>query len=285
MEKTSLIIEGGGMRGLYAAGVLDFFIQHNMYWNNVYSVSAGACHGISYISKQFDRARRVNVNYVGSPKYSGLYCMLRHGTFFGFDYIFHDIPAREPIDWYTFFENQNENRRFNIAVTNARTGSAVYLIPETAEQTILYARASSSLPVIGKPAEIGGEIYFDGGIADSIPLQKAQNDGHTKHIIILTRPAGYRKSPLSRTAEKVLRRMYAQYPALIEANLRRAETYNKTLEAVEKLEKQGCAFVFRPNPQAVTSRLCRNRRKLQQLYEAGYADCAAREQELRDKFL
>lgn len=276
MEKTSVVIEGGGMRGMYAAGVLDCLIQHNLYWNNVYGVSAGACHGLSYVSRQFDRARRVNVNYVKKARYSGLFCLLRYGTYFGFDYIFRKIPLENPIDWHTFFYNQNKDRRFFITVTNAETGKAEYVQPANPQETLLWIEASSSLPVIGKAVHIKGTDWYDGGIADSIPVNQAQEDGHTKHIIILTQPEGYRKKPVSKTTEKALRCMYKKYPAMVQANLERAEKYNQTLEFVSQLEQTGKAFVFRPSQQVVVDRLSKNKKKLQRLYEAGYNDCVAR---------
>lgn len=272
MEKIALIVEGGGMRGMYAAGILDSLIQHNLYWGNVYGVSAGACHALSYLSRQFDRARRVNINYVQHLRYSGLYCLIRHGTFFGFDYIFKTIPAREQIDWYTYFHNQSNMRRFYITVTNARTGLAEYKSPENPQDAIDWLRASSSLPIIGKPVLKDGETWFDGGIADSIPVRKAIADGHTRLVIILTQPEGYRKKAISSTTEKILRKMYKKYPVLIDANLKRADTYNNSLDHIEQMEANGTAFVFRPAKSIITDRLCKNRKKLQRLYDAGYED-------------
>lgn len=276
MEKTSVIVEGGGMRGMYAAGVLDCLIQQNLYWNNTYGVSAGACHALSYISRQFDRARRVNVNHVQKARYSGLLCILRYGTYFGFDYIFHTIPSNDRVDWHTFFQNQNESRKYYVVATNAATGTAHYVSPESPQAALLWLEASCSLPVIGKAVSIDGIDWFDGGISDSIPVRRAEEDGHSKHIIILTQPAGYRKSPVSRTTERVLRQMYRSYPALIETNLQRWQNYNDTLDYIQQLEREGRAFVFRPAPEAVVDRLSKNRRALQKLYEAGYHDACAR---------
>ncbi len=264
------------MRGMYAAGVLDCLIQQNLYWNNTYGVSAGACHALSYISRQFDRARRVNVNHVQKARYSGLLCLLRHGTYFGFDYIFHTIPSNDRIDWHTFFQNQNESRKYYVVATNAATGTAHYVSPESPQAALLWLEASCSLPVIGKAVSIDGIDWFDGGISDSIPVRRAEEDGHSKHIIILTQPAGYRKKPVSRTTERVLRQMYRSYPALIETNLHRWQNYNRTLDYIQQLEREGRAFVFRPAPEAVVDRLSKNRRALQKLYEAGYHDVCTR---------
>lgn len=272
MEKTSVIIEGGGMRGIYVAGVLDALIQHNLYWNNVYGVSAGACHGLSYISRQFDRARIVNVNYAEKSQYSGLFCVLRYGTYFGFDYIFRKIPQKHPIDWVTFFNNQNNDRKFFVTVTDAETGQANYMNPQTPKEAITWIEASSSLPIIGKPVYFKDKIWYDGGISDSIPIEKAIQDGQTKHIIILTQPEGYKKSPISNTTKKALEKMYKKYPALITANIERAEKYNKTIDLINKLEKEGKAFVFRPHKDSIVGRLCKNKKKLQTLYESGYQD-------------
>ncbi|MBO5137168.1 MAG: patatin family protein [Spirochaetaceae bacterium] len=273
MEKTSLVIEGGGMRGMYTAGVLDCLIQRNIYWNNTYGVSAGACHGLSYISKQFDRARRVNANYASKARYSGVYCLLKHGTYFGFDYIFKTIPKENPIDWFTFFKNQSVERKFIITVTNAETGKAEYIQPNSPEDALQWLQASSSLPIIGKPMHINGKIYFDGGISDSIPIMKAQQDGNTKHIIILTQPKDYKKKPVSSSMKKVLKRMYKKYPNFIEANLARPDLYNKTLNLINQLEEENKAFVFRPKEDVLVSRLCKDKERLNKLYQAGYEDC------------
>ena len=280
MEKTSVIVEGGGMRGMYAAGVLDCLIQRNRYWNHTYGVSAGACHALSYISRQFDRARRVNVNHVKSARYSGPLCLLRHGTFFGFDYIFKTIPANDRVDWHTFFQNQHEDRKFFVVATKATTGEPHYINPTSPEDALLWLEASSSLPVIGRAVRIHGENWFDGGISDSIPVRQAEKDGHSRHIIILTQPAGYRKSPVSRSTEKALRMMYRQYPALVEANLSRWQKYNDTLDYIQQLEQKGSAFVFRPAPDVVIGRLSKDKAALQKLYEAGYQDACNKLQEL-----
>lgn len=277
-----MIVEGGGMRGMYAAGILDCFIQRNMYWNNTYGVSAGSCHALSYISRQFDRARRVNVNHVKKSSYSGLWCLLRHGTYFGFDYIFRTIPANDCVDWHTFFQNQNANRKFYVVSTKATTGEAHYICPDSPKAALLWLEASSSLPIIGKPVTIDGFDWFDGGISDSIPVRQAERDDHTKHIIILTQPEGYRKKPVSSSTEKALRFMYKKYPALIETNLQRWQKYNETLDYVQQLEQEGKAFVFRPAPEVVIGRLSKNQKTLQRLYQAGYEDACARLQALAD---
>lgn len=282
MEKTSVIVEGGGMRGMYAPGVLDCFIQQNLYWNNTYGVSAGACHALSYISRQFDRARRVNVNHVKKPQYSGLLCMLRHGTYFGFDYIFRTIPAMDRIDWHNFFQNQNDSRKFYVIATQATTGQAHYINPTSPEEALLWLEASCSLPVIGKAVQIKGESWFDGGIADSIPIFQAEKDGHSRHIVILTQPAGYKKKPVSKTTERVLRLLYRNYPALVETNLQRWQKYNQTLDYINQLEQEGRALVFRPSPEVVIGRLSKDPSALQALYEAGYKDACHRLQEVKD---
>ncbi len=268
------------MRGLYTAGVLDGFIQANLYWNNVYCVSAGSCHALSYMSRQFDRARRVNVNYVKKARYSGFWCLLRYGTFFGFDFIFKKIPSMDRIDWKTFFANQNEHRKFIVTATSARTGQAAYVTPETPEEAMRWLEASSSLPVIGKPVEINGEKWFDGGIADSIPVKKACEDGHEKHVIILTREKGYRKDRLSPAEEKLIKKLYKKYPDFIATNMSRVQRYNEVLDFIDGLEESGKAFVFRPPAEKNVGRLCKNQKKLEALYQEGYMECLSRLKDL-----
>lgn len=280
-SKISLVVEGGGMRGLYTAGVLDCLIQENLYWNNVYCVSAGSCHALSYISRQFDRARRVNVNYVKKAAYSGFWCMLRHGTFFGFDFIFKTIPSLDRIDWQTFFRNQNEDRRFIVTATNAKTGQAAYVVPQTPEDALHWLEASASLPVLGKPANINGELWFDGGISDPIPVKKAEADGHGKHVLILTREKGYRKNTLSPAEDTLIKKLYKKHPAFVEANMKRTRLYNETLDYIEELEAAGKAFVFRPPADKNVDRLCKNQKRLEALYKEGYTECRERLAELK----
>ena len=273
-EKTAVIFEGGGMRGMYTAGATDAFMEAGFLPDAVYGVSAGACHAISYLSSQQGRARRVNIGYCTRSDYSGLLCLIREHSIFGWNLMFHRIPEQlDPVDYAAIFRNCNSSttdRKFIICATAADTGSPVYLEPHTPEQVLLFSQASSSLPFVCPPVTISGVQYFDGGISDSIPVQKALDAGYTRLLIVLTQPAGYRKGPQKHA--EIIRHFYKKYPAVAEAIIRRPEMYNKELTLVEQLEKEGKAAVMRPSAAVNVGRMTTNPVKLQKLYEAGRTD-------------
>jgi predicted patatin/cPLA2 family phospholipase len=273
MNQTALILEGGGMRGIFTAGVVDALIEKKIYPGKIYGVSAGACHAISLLSKQKDRARRVVVDYCTRNDYFGLHCMIHEKNMFGWNLIFNLIPNRyDPVDYQTFFSQCNNNHlssaRFYITATNARSGKATYLIPDTKETLLTYAKASCSLPFLCRPVYIDSEPYFDGGIADSIPIRKAISDGATTFIIVLTQSSGYTKEQIK--YEPILQAAYHQYPALVTAMMNRATIYNESLAIVSTLESEKKAIVIRPPSNINVSRLERSPEKLTILYQSGY---------------
>ncbi len=288
MAKTGLIFEGGGMRGLFTAGVVDALIEKSLHFDNIYGVSAGSCHAISLLSEQKDRARRVNVDYCTRPDYFGLRCMLREGSMFGWKLIFDEIPNKlDPIDydkvWQKIGPLKNDAEKsdgdaaetsaqprtnFFVTVTNARTGQAEYIQPQNNEELIAVCKASCSLPFMCKSTLINGIPYYDGGIADSIPVRKALEDGCEKLVIVLTQSEGFQKKPLKHPA--LVKLLYQEYPKLTKSLLRRHENYNESLGIVRMLEQQGKAIVLRP-PQAVNvSRTERNPDRLNVLARTGY---------------
>ncbi len=272
-EKIGLIFEGGGMRGLYTCGAADAFLEKGFLPDMVYGVSAGACHAISYLSNQKGRSRHVNIDYCTRKDYAGLYCMLHEHSIFGWKLIFDTLPRENPIDYEAFFNRCNSaatSRRLVMVATDANTARAVYFTPETVEQVIMCSKASSSLPFVSPAAIIDGVPYFDGGIADSIPVQRALDDGCTKLVVVCTQPAGYRKKPQKCPA--LVKLIYRAYPALAEAIIARPDAYNAQLELVAKLEAEGRAVVIRPDASVSVGRMERNPAKLEPLYQAGLQD-------------
>ncbi len=273
MAKTGLIFEGGGMRGLFTAGVVDALIEKKLHFDNAYGVSAGSCHAISFFTAQKDRARRVNVDYCTRPDYFGLRCLLTEGSMFGWKLIFDEIPNKlDPIDYETLWKKvnngQNKSTNYFVAVTNARTGEAEYIQPTNTADLLSVCKASCSLPFMCKPTLISGIPYYDGGIADSIPVRKALEDGCEKLVIVLTQSEGFQKKPLRHPA--LVKLLYQEYPKLTKSLLRRHENYNESLGIVRMLEQQGKAIVLRP-PQAVNvSRTERNPDRLNVLAHTGY---------------
>ena len=268
---AALVLEGGGMRGIYTTGVLDAFLDRGLYFDAIIGVSAGASHALSYISRQRGRARRVNVDYCRRSDYMGPLCLFREGSLFGMDLLFRKIPYL--YDLYDFESFEQNVREYYVGVTNVRTGQAEYLEPRKAREILPAAMASCSLPFVSPPIVIDGVPYLDGGIADSIPVRKILSEGHKKIVIVLTQPAGYRKCATKHRG--AMRFVYRKYPEFVAALEKRNELYNETLDYIDALEKDGTAFVIRPSPQAGLSRLERNPELLNGLHRNGYADADA----------
>lgn len=276
MEPTSLrgaalVLEGGGMRGLYTTGVLDCFLDRGYRFEYVIGVSAGASHALSYISGQRGRARRVNIDYCQRSEYMGWGSLVRTGSFFGMDFIFRTIPeVHDPFDFKAF---ENNLGRYVVVVTNMVTGEAEYLEPREGPALFAPVMASCALPLASKPVYLGGTPYLDGGIADSLPLGKARSDGFERMVVVRTQPRDYRKK---RTAGALLYRgAYGAYPRFVEKLKTRNERYNAALDELDLLEAQGSALVIAPNPQPGLKRMERDKILLEGLYRSGYADAEA----------
>ena len=273
MAKTGLILEGGGMRGLFTAGVVDALIEKQCHFDAIYGVSAGACHAISFLSNQTGRARRVNVDYCTRSDYFGLGCMLREGSMFGWKLIFDTIPHKlDPIDYDTLWAKTNTatdgGTDFFVTVTNARSGKVEYLRPTSSAELTEFCKASCSLPFMCRPTLLNGRPYFDGGITDSIPVRKAIADGCERLVIVLTQSEGFRKQPLQHPA--LVKLLYQEFPKMTDALLRRHENYNESLDIIQTLEQEGKAVVLRPPADVNVGRTERNPQKLNILAQTGY---------------
>lgn len=268
MESVGLILEGGGMRGLYTCGVLEFFMEKELCFNYIIGVSAGACNAASYISRQLGRNKKVNIDFCKDWRYMSFRNFLLEKSFIGMNFIFDEIPNRlVKFDFETF---SKASCRFLIGVTDCKTGNPVYLNKEDVEEGFYALRASSSLPVISPIVNFKGYELLDGGISDSIPIVKSINDGNKKNIIILTRDKKYRKSPVK--FSKLIKLKYRKYPLLVEAIMNRHIKYNKALDLVEQLEKEGKALVIRSSTELKVGRLERDSKKLSELFQRGYED-------------
>lgn len=268
---VALVLEGGGMRGVYTTGVLDAFMDAGLEFPLVVGVSAGASHGLSFISRQKGRARRVSVDYVTRREYMGLGPLLREGSYFGWDFIFRRLPLElEPFDFAAFWQNP---ARWVAVATDIDSGRPAYLSAAGNEELMAVAKASCSLPFISPPVEINGHHYLDGGLSDSLPVDWALAQGAKQLVVIRTQPAGYRKGPTKHPALARIR--YRRHPALVEALLTRNERYNACLDHLDELERAGTARVIQPRPQAGLTRMERDPAKLQGLWESGYADGSA----------
>lgn len=261
-----LVLEGGGMRGLFTTGVLDFFLENDIEFKHIIGVSAGACHASSYISRQPGRSFAVSTDYLSDKHYCGLYSFITTGDLFGAEMIYDTIPNKlNPIDYKAAAENPAV---FRVVVTNCRTGQAEYPIIEDMKRDTIYIRASSSLPIVSKPVKINNELYFDGGVADSIPLAQSIKFGMLKNVVVLTRERGYMKSP--NKMMPYIRMKYRKYPELIKSIENRHIMYNNELKLIASEEKAGRAFVISPNQPLPCDRVEKDVEKLRICYRLGY---------------
>ncbi|SFE04358.1 Predicted phospholipase, patatin/cPLA2 family [Bacillus sp. OV194] len=270
MKGTGLVLEGGGMRGVYTAGVLDYFMDKELYFPYVIGVSAGACNATSYLSRQRGRNRVVNIDFVRHPEYiSYKNLLLKRKGLFGMDLIFDEIPKKHvPFDFETF---ERATERFVIGTTDSETGLPVYFEKADHQEHILTVlRASASLPFMAPVIEYHGKKLLDGGVADPIPVKKAKADGNKRNVIVLTQNEGYRKRKTK--MEWLARRVYQSQPGMSDVLLNRYKHYNKTLDYIEELEKKNEVFVIRPKQKLDVGRAERNPVKLHALYERGIED-------------
>ena len=266
MERLALILEGGGMRGIFTTGVLDCWLEHGLRLKTVYGVSAGACQACSYLCSQKGRSARIWIKYCGDKRFASFSSWLRTGDFFNADFNYRQIPDElEPIDNGAYLR---DGGLLYAVVTNLRTGQAEYLPVRDMKADVACVQASSSLPLLSRPVIIHGQPYLDGGAADSVPLARSLRDGNTRHVIILTQPAGYRKQ-----AGKTVRLIawkYRKYPEFVETMRRRPTVYNETMDLVEREEQAGRALVIRPPRDPGVGRIEHDPAKLKALYDMGY---------------
>lgn len=268
VNKVGLILEGGGMRGIYTAGVLDFFIDKNIEVDLVVGVSAGGCHAASYLSKQYKRAYHTNIDYVNDKEYLSFRNLIKTGSIFGMDLMFNKIPNELYLyDYDTFNKSKS---KFTVVTTNCETGQAEYFTLTDMKKDIMYLQASCSIPMFANIVEVDGYKLVDGGVSDSIPIEYALNEGCKKNIVILTRDKTYKKSKVKFSS--FVKRKYKKYPKLVKAIENRHLNYNKSLDLVKSLEEKGDAFVIRPKFPVKVSQIEKDVDKLTKLYNDGYND-------------
>lgn len=276
--KSGLILEGGGMRGVYTGGVLEKFLEEQFFVDYIIGVSSGACNASSYVSRQAGRNREVTIGYVHHPDYISVKNLLLKRELFGMNLIFDEIPNElVPFDYGGF---NNATEEFVVGTTDCLTGEAVYFEKREHPQDMLtIVRASSSLPFMAKPVEFESRFLMDGGVADPIPIRKALADGVKKPIIVLTKVKGYRKKKPAFT--RWLPAFYRQFPGITRSLEEWYAKYNETIEFVEKLEEEGKALVVQPSQQLKINGIERNPSKLTELYEQGYRDAEEKLEQIK----
>lgn len=268
MIEAGLVVEGGGMRGVYTAGVLDYFMEKNLYFDDCYGVSAGACHISSYVSKQIGRSIKVTLDYINDKRYCSVNSLIKTGDMFGVEMLYDLIPNKLELYDYDTFNKFKGN--FYSVVTNCKTGKAEYIKIKDMKKDIIAVRASSSLPLLSRIVEINGKEYLDGGITDSIPIKKSIKDGHKKNVVILTRDKTYRKSKPKFLSFFKLK--YKKYPNLVKAIENRYKMYNETLDFLEEEKAKNKVFIIQPKLPVKISRIEKDKDKLKELYNQGYED-------------
>ena len=266
MYNKGLVLEGGGMRGIFTAGVLDFFLENNIEFSDCFAVSAGACHACSYLSKQHKRAYNISIDYLKDKNYCSIYSLLTTGNLFGTKMVYDKIPNE--MNLYDYNEYLKSKTRFFVVITNCNTCKAEYKLIEDMRNSMDIIRASSSLPLLSKIVYIKGEEYLDGGISDSIPIRESIKRGNPQNVVVLTQSREYRKQP--NNLMSLLKMKYKKYPELINSLENRHVVYNQTLDYIYEEEKKGNIFVIQPQRPLKLGRVEKNKEKLSEVYQKGY---------------
>lgn len=269
-EKTGLVLEGGGVRGIYTAGVLDVFMENGLGFDGVIGVSAGAIHACSWLSGQKGRSIRYYRKYVGDPRFMSFRSWLKTGDIVGADFCYRELPDELDVyDHEAFLRNPTP---YYVVCTDVETGRPEYVRLTDMRGQIGYLRASASLPYFSRVVELDGRKYLDGGCSDSIPLEAFRRLGYGRNVLVLTRDASYRKKP-EMTA--LARLVYRKYPEFMRVLLKRHEMYNAQVELAERLAEEGSVFLIRPESPLEIGRMEKDPEKVQQVYERGCADARA----------
>lgn len=266
-EESSLILEGGGLRGVFTCGVLDNFMERGIKFPFTIGVSAGACNGLSYMSGQKKRAKYSNIDLLEKYHYVGLKYLFTQRNIMDFKLLFDKFPTEIiPYDYEAYSKSEG---RYVMVTTNCLTGEPNYFEEKYSQKRIMeVVRASSSLPFVCPIAEVDGIPMLDGGIADSVPIIHARREGYSNNFVILTRNKGYRKNKSKNSIPGKL--FYGKYPLLQQAILQRNIVYNRTMDLVDELEAKGEITVLRPQKPLVVDRMERDISKLNDLYQEGY---------------
>lgn len=279
--KKGLVLEGGGMRGLFTAGVIDVFMENGIEFDGMVGVSAGAAFGCNIKSRQIGRAIRYNVNYCKDPRYCSIRSLIKTGDLFGKDFCYHKLPFELDIfDKETFEKNPME---FHVVCTDVKTGETVYKKCDKADDECYeWICASASMPLVSNVVNVGGYLLLDGGISDSIPLKYFEDIGYDRNVVVLTQPKGYVKKKVS--GFKLMKLALRKYPAIVKAMERRHEMYNDTTKYISDRQKQGDVFVICPDAPLEISRIEHSPEKLLAVYNMGRS-VAERELEKIKEFL
>ena len=263
---TGLVLEGGGTRGFFTAGVFEAFMEHGVMFPYIVGVSAGPANAMSYVSGQKFRNRQIIEKYVGRHQYVSFRNLLKHRSLFGYEYIFKTIPGK-----HIFWDREvfyGTDISFLIGAFEINTAETVWFEKHELGQDLAPSIASCSVPIVSRIVRIGDMELLDGGIAEPIPVRKSVSDGNSFHVIILTRNANYKHGPMKNTF--IVKLLYKKYPLLVETLLRRHEIYNNQIMMAEKLEQEGKALIIRPQKPLSVGRSTSDTKALVNLHDEGF---------------
>lgn len=262
--KVGLVLEGGAMRGMFSAGVLDVFMDHGIHVDGIVGVSAGACFGCNLFSGQKGRVLRYNQRFAGDKRNVSLRSLITTGDIVNREFAYYVVPTKYDVFDEEAFEKYGGE--YWVVVTNVETGEAEYMRMHNLLRDIEMMRASASMPFCSRMVELGGKKYLDGGIADSIPVRACLEMGYDKVIVVLTQPADYVKSPMNKA---MIKAFYRKYPNLCRTLIERHERYNAQAADVAQLEKEGRVFVIRPQENLAIKRLEKDPSELARVHGIG----------------
>ncbi len=276
-NRTGLVLEGGAMRGIYTAGVLDVFAENRLHFDGVLGVSAGALHGCSFVSGQRGRSIRYYKKYRNDWRFMSFQSLLRTGDIVGRQFCYHDIPERlDPYDYEAFYKSGTD---FYVGCSNLETGKPEYLHVTDMLGQVDLLRASASMPYVSRVVHFQGKKLLDGGCTDSIPVTAFRKMGYPRTVVVLTRHKGYKKKPEKTEMARVF---YSRYPLFVQALSQRHVVYNRTLAEIERLENAGEIFVIRPSEELKIGRMENDLNIIQGVYEIGRRDALAKVEQLKE---
>ena len=277
--KKGLILEGGAMRGMFTAGVIDVMMENGIDFDGAIGVSAGAAFGCNYKSKQVGRVIRYNMKYCADRRYSGIGSLIKTGNIFSTDFAYGEVPLK--YDVFDFETYQSNPMDFYVVCTDIETGKAVYHnYGGKDDHCFDWIRASASMPIVSQIVDIDGRKLLDGGIADSIPVKYFEELGYRKNVVVLTQPENYQKK--KNRLMPLIRLKYRRYPKLVETMANRHLVYNAALDYIKDRERQGALFVIRPKEKLKIGKVEKNPDKLKEVYDIGRETAAAQIQAIKD---
>ena len=268
--KGALCLEGGSLRGLFTAGVLDAFLDNELYIEYVNGVSAGSMNGMNYISRQSGRSKRINMKYLHDKRYISYKAMFKSRQIFNFDFLFEEISnTLDPFEWEIFKEKK---QKYEVVATDVKTGESRYFDKDNCSDIVAAVKASASIPIMSKMIDVDKRKYLDGGISTSIAYKRAFELGYDRAIVVLTREDGYRKKPISKINERLYKAYFKPLPNLIEKLMTVPERYNMMQEEMDELAREGKLLIIRPQKKVTVQRIEKNLTKLESLYNEGYEE-------------